>query len=97
MLLPISYTFQKATIVRLCTKTQKLRKSKHFPVASYEDSEGREVMLDFLLWHSAQQGRQNWNLYATAALYPQRNSLVLISVIKTEWAAGKLNAGRRNR
>jgi len=33
-----------------------------------------------LLWHSAQLGWQSCQLYAPAALYPQGNSTVLISV-----------------
>jgi hypothetical protein len=53
----------------------------NFPVTSYGDSEwGRNVGLPSLLWHSVQLGTQSCRLYVLAALYPQGNSLVLISV-----------------
>lgn len=52
-----------------------------FSVANHDDSEGMwNVGLPSLLWHSAQPGRQGHQLYATAALYPQRDFFLLISV-----------------
>jgi hypothetical protein len=41
---------------------------------------GWNLALRSLLWHSAQLGRQSCQLYTSAALYLQGNSLVLISV-----------------
>ena len=41
---------------------------------------GWTVGLPSLLWHSSQPGWQSCQLYAMAVLYPQRTSLVFISV-----------------
>ena len=46
-------------------------------------SGGWKFRLSSLLWHSAQLGRWKCQLYMSAAIYPQGNSLVLISV--TGW------------
>jgi hypothetical protein len=46
-----------------------------------------DVMLGFhpYFWHSSQPGRQSCQLYAPAAIYPQRNALVLVSVRRWVW------------
>ena len=57
------------------------RQRSNIPVTIHEDSQGGwNVGLPSLLRHSVQRGRQSCQLYTPAALYPQENSSVLISV-----------------
>jgi hypothetical protein len=53
---------------------------KSYSIKSHEGLGGLNVGLPSLLWHSAQLGRQNCQLFEPAALYPQGNSLVLYAV-----------------